>query len=74
MTATAKFITYRNETALLIPTTAISHEEGNDVAYVYLQTDKGSVKTEIETGKVKGEKTEVLSGLKAGAEILATKP
>ena len=74
MTATAKFITYRNETALLIPTTAISHEEGNDVAYVYLQTDTGSVKTEIETGKVKGEKTEVLSGLKAGAEILATKP
>jgi HlyD family secretion protein len=74
MAANVKFVTYRNEAALLVPTPAISHEDGSDASYVYVKTDKGPVKTEIETGKVKGDKTEVLSGLKAGMEILASKP
>ena len=74
MTANAKFVTYRNDAAILVPSGSIFHDDGSDAAYVYVKTDQGSVKTEIETGKVTGSKTEVLSGLKAGAEILATKP
>ena len=74
MTATTRFVTYRNEHAVLVPTPAIFHDEGSDQSYVFLVTIQGSVKTMIETGEVTGNKTEVLSGLKAGAEILATRP
>jgi len=74
MAANVKFVTYRNDAAVLVPTSAISHDEGSDASYVYVKTDKGPVKTEIEPGKVKGAKTEVVSGLKSGTEILATKP
>ena len=74
MTANVKFETYRNESAILIPTTSIFRDDGSDIPFVYVAAEGKTVKTEIETGKVTGNKTEVLSGLKAGLEILATKP
>lgn len=74
MIANAKFVTYRKDTALVVPTSAIFHDEGSDVSYVYVAGNGKPVKTEVELGKVTGSKTEILSGLKAGTEILATKP
>ncbi len=74
MTANVKFVTYRNDAAVLVPTPAIFHDDGSDVAYVFVAGEGAPVRTEIETGRVKGDKTEVLNGLKAGVEILATKP
>ena len=74
MATSLKFVTYRNEAALLVPTTAIFHEEGNETSFVYVKTEKGPMKTEVETGKVTGARTEILNGLKAGTEIMANKP
>ena len=74
MAANAKFITYRNETATLVATSALFHDEGSDVSYVYVAGEGVPVRTEVETGRVTGDKTEILKGLKPGTEVLATKP
>jgi multidrug efflux pump subunit AcrA (membrane-fusion protein) len=74
MIVNAKFVTYRNDAAVVIPTSAIFRDEGSDVSYVYLSGNGKPARTEIEIGKVSGNKTEIVKGLKAGAEILASKP
>lgn len=74
MTANAKFITYRNEAATLVATSAIFQDEGTDLSYVYVAGEGEPVRTEVEIGRAMGDKTEILSGLKQGVEIRATKP
>ena len=76
MAAHVKFVTYRNDAAVLVPSSAIFRDEGSDTQFVFLlvQGEGKPVKTEIETGRISGTKTEVLSGLKAGNEILASRP
>jgi HlyD family secretion protein len=74
MTVNVKLTTYQNESAVLVPTTAIFHDEGSDFSYVLVKADKSPVRTEVETGHVTGSKTEVVHGLTEGTEILAKKP
>ncbi len=74
MTGTVKLTTYRNERALLVPSTAVFRDEGSSSSHVYLISEGKPVKTEIAIGKASGGKTEVLNGLKAGDELLANKP
>jgi len=74
MAATVKFITYRNDTALLAPTSAIFRDEGSEASYVLVAGEGEPTKTEVQIGNASGGKTEILSGLKAGTEILAAKP
>jgi HlyD family secretion protein len=74
MTVHAKFITYRNESALLVPTSAIFRDEGSEASHVFVKTDGEPQKTEVQIGNAAGGKTEILGGLKAGVEILATQP
>ncbi len=74
MTGSVKLTTYRNDKALLVPTTAVFRDEGSSMSHVYLLTEGKPVKTEITIGKVSGGKTEVLNGLKVGDELLANKP
>ena len=74
MTGTVKLTTYRNERALLVPSTAVFRDEGSSSSHVYLISEGKPVKTEITIGKASGGKTEVLNGLKVGDELLANKP
>ena len=74
MTGTVKLTTYRNDRALLVPSTAIFRDEGSSSSHVYLLGEGKPVKTEITIGKASGGKTEVLKGLKVGDELLANKP
>lgn len=74
MVANAKFVTYRSDTALLVPTSTIFQDEGSDELYVFVAKDGKQIRTVVEVGKVSGTKTEILKGLEAGAEILVFKP
>ena len=76
MKCEVKFVPYKNEKALVVPTKAIfSNEIDEDQKYVYVKTtgDK-SEKRVVAVGKESGDNTEILSGLKAGEEILLEKP
>lgn len=74
MVANAKFVTYRKDNAVLVPTSAIFQDEGSDASYVLVFKDGKPVRTDVEIGKASGSKTEVLKGLTSGTEILASKP
>lgn len=74
MIANAKFVTYRKETAILVPTTAVFHDDDGDATYVLVAKDDKYVRTEVEVGKNSGNKSEILKGLDAGTEILTSKP
>ena len=67
---------YEKADALLVPSAAVQRDEpDDDDGYVYLVQGKGSsVKRAVKIGKTTGNKTEILSGLKVGDEILAAKP
>ena len=75
MACTVKFVTYRNDRALTVPSTAVFEDDSADVAthYVYLakpDLDGKFPKQPVKVGKTAGGKTEILSGLAAGDEIL----
>lgn len=74
MTATAKFVTYRKDDALLVPSSAVFQDDGSDASYVLVKTDGAPTRTEVRTGHSAGGKTEILDGVKAGTEILTAKP
>jgi HlyD family secretion protein len=76
MNCTVKVPAYENANALLVPTTAVQHEEADeDQTYVNLAEKDGKhVKRPVKLGKTMASKTEILDGLKEGDEILATKP
>ena len=79
MACTVKFVPYRKEEALTIPSTAVFEDDSADIItkYVYLaKPDKDGKfpKQWIKTGRTSGGKTEILEGLAAGDEILASRP
>ena len=74
MTATAKFVAYRKDDALLVPSSAVFSDEGSDAKYVLVKTDGSPTRAEVRTGHSAGGKTEILDGVKADAEILTAKP
>jgi len=79
MAASVKFIPYRKDDALTVPSTAIFEDDSADplTYYVYLaKPDKDGKfpKRHIKIGKKAGAKTEVLNGLAEGDEILTSKP
>lgn len=78
LTARLKINDYTNEKAILIPLSIIS-ENAEGKQYVYVLTDKKTennftygkvVQRIITVGKTQGDKIEVLSGIKAGDEIV----
>jgi HlyD family secretion protein len=79
MACTVKFIPYRKEDALTVPSTAVFEDDSVDVPthYVYLaKPDKDGKfpKHQVKTGKTVNGKIELVDGLAAGDEILTTKP
>ena len=79
MACTVKFVPYRNDDALTIPSTAVFSDDSAEIItnYVYLakpERDGKFPKQWVKTGKTFGGKTEILEGLSQGDEILASKP
>jgi multidrug efflux pump subunit AcrA (membrane-fusion protein) len=76
MECDVKFVPYKNEKAIVVPTKAIfSDEIDEDQKYVYVHVNsEKSEKRIVGVGKESGDNTEVVSGLKVGEEILLEKP
>jgi HlyD family secretion protein len=79
MSASVKFIPYRKDNTLTVPSTAIFEDDSADLFthYVYLakpDNDGKFAKRPVQIGKKAGGKTEVLNGLAEGDEILTSKP
>ena len=73
MACTVKFVPFHKE-ALNVPAGAVFSDDAEG-HYVYLHSGKGKpTKRPVKVGKTVGGKTEVLSGLKEGDEILTAKP
>lgn len=79
MTATVKLQAYENESALLVPTTAVHTDNGSE-HYVYVvsksdeESDAAPEKVMVKTGVSANGKTEILSGLKEGTSVLLGQP
>jgi multidrug efflux pump subunit AcrA (membrane-fusion protein) len=58
-----------------VPATAVQDDDDGETKFVYLpgKDGKGEKKT-VKVGLTVGEKVEILDGLKAGDEILPSKP
>lgn len=70
MVAVLKIVDYKNEKALSVPVNVIQKSEAGDYVFV---SDKGTARRRsIRTGKVSAGKAEVLSGLKAGDQVIIT--
>ncbi|MCA0131035.1 efflux RND transporter periplasmic adaptor subunit [Winogradskyella alexanderae] len=74
LTARLKINDYSSENAILIPQSIISENSLGD-QYVYVIKDKEddnavAHQTIIQTGKTQGDKIEILSGIKAGEELI----
>jgi multidrug efflux pump subunit AcrA (membrane-fusion protein) len=79
MACTVKLITYRKDNALTVPSTAVFEDDSEEALthFVYLAKPDGDgkfPKHPVKTGKTAGGKTEILSGLAAGDEILGSMP
>ena len=79
MTCTVKFVTYRKDNALTVPSTAVFEDDSADelTHYVYParpQENGKFLKHPVKTGKTVGGKTEIIDGLAVGDEILASVP
>jgi HlyD family secretion protein len=79
MACTVKLITYRKDNALTVPSTAVFEDDSEEALtqFVYLakpDRDGKFPKHPVKTGKNASGRTEILSGLAAGDEILGTKP
>jgi multidrug efflux pump subunit AcrA (membrane-fusion protein) len=78
MACTLKFTTYRAHEAITVPNSAVSNDETDDgsiVHVVYVPSKDGKpARRTVKIGKTFGAKTEILSGLDAGDEILSSKP
>lgn len=74
MTGSLDLVVYDKKEAILVPTAALKREEMEDDgwnhAYLYVYgDDKTTSRKKVRTGQVKGDKTEILGGLSAGAEV-----
>jgi multidrug efflux pump subunit AcrA (membrane-fusion protein) len=79
MACTVKFVPYRTEDALTVPSSAVFEDDSKDASafHVYLaKPDKDGKypKRPVKTGKTAGGKTEIIDGLAAGDEVLTSKP
>jgi multidrug efflux pump subunit AcrA (membrane-fusion protein) len=79
MAGTIKFVPYRTNDALTVPSTAVFEDElqGTPALYVYLakaDKDASYPKRRVTTGKTANHRTEIRSGLAEGDEILTRKP
>ena len=69
MACSVKFVPYSKKEAIAVPSSAV-HEE-DDQNFVYVVDKKGKQhKREVTVGHIEGDNTEILSGLRAGEEIL----
>jgi multidrug efflux pump subunit AcrA (membrane-fusion protein) len=79
MAGTIKFVPYRTDDALTVPSTAVFDDDlqGTPAPYVYLaKADKDAryPRRRVATGKTANQRTEITSGLAEGDEILTRKP
>jgi multidrug efflux pump subunit AcrA (membrane-fusion protein) len=76
MKCAVKVPAYSRTDALAVPSSAVFSEEANkDQKYVYVSVKDGEPKKQsVEVGETSGDKTEILSGLSAGDQILLKKP
>lgn len=73
MACTVKLVPYAKKDAIAVPASAVFEED--DVHFVHVVNQQGKdAKREVRTGRTSGGRTEILSGLKAGEEILLEKP
>jgi multidrug efflux pump subunit AcrA (membrane-fusion protein) len=73
LTGNVKIVTASKEKALTIPSSAVFEDEEAETHYVYLPGQPPQKKT-VKIGLISGDKTEIVEGLAAGDEILASKP
>ena len=79
MACSIKFVPYRKDDALTVPSTAVFEDESEDALYHYVylaKADKNAKypKRRVTTGKTAQGKTEIITGLAEGDEILTAKP
>lgn len=76
MKCTVKVAAYSRTDALAVPSSAVFSEEADkDQKYVYIYVkDMPARKQSVEIGETSGDRTEILSGLSAGEQILLKKP
>lgn len=73
MTCSVRLVTARKETAILVPAAAVSEDDGDHFVYKPKAGDKPE-KVAVKVGLTAGDRVEILDGLAAGDEILASKP
>jgi multidrug efflux pump subunit AcrA (membrane-fusion protein) len=73
LTGSVRITTGQKENALSVPSTAIFEDAESEGSYVYLPGNPPQKKP-VKTGLAAGDKTEIVEGLSAGDEILASKP
>jgi multidrug efflux pump subunit AcrA (membrane-fusion protein) len=79
MAATIKFVPYRKDDALIVPSTAVFEGDSADSITYYVHIAKPNLdgkfpKRPIQIGKKADGKTEIRNGLVEGDEILTSKP
>jgi multidrug efflux pump subunit AcrA (membrane-fusion protein) len=79
MTCSIKFVTYRSERALTVPSVAVFEDDsaGKLSNYVYLAQpgrDGKYPKRPVKSGRSSAGRTEILEGLSAGDEVLIARP
>lgn len=77
MTGSVELVVYEKKETILVPTAALKREDAEDDswnhAYLYVYKKNETVdKAKIKTGQIKGDKTEVLDGVRSGDEIFKT--
>jgi len=75
MNASLHFVSLEKKDALIVPASAVFSDDDNS-SYVYLAGKEGGkpTKREVKTGSTAEGKTEIVSGLAEGDEILLSKP
>lgn len=76
MNAKLKLVTYRNESAVLVPSGSVFADDATpDRMFVYVQTEPDKhEKREVTTGRKNDKQTEIIAGLTGGETLLAEKP
>lgn len=76
MTCDVKLQVYDKKDALMVPKASVFSDDDGLTNYVFLAIPSGSghERRDVTTGKTKDDKTEIVSGLKAGDKILKAKP
>lgn len=73
MKGSVTIVTYDKAAAITVPKSAVFSDD-DDSKYVYVASGDSHTKQTVQTGRSKGDKVEILEGLKAGSVILTKKP